>query len=184
MTVVVVGGGVLGLMHALEARLEARRPARDTLACTEAMQIVAMTMGQSRIDVFRDILGDEATAQQANNVFEERYAAEVAAGRVTALPAHQRRLSVGVPFRWLCICAAAPFWLSGARSESKWRWRRCSRLWPEFGFNRYPARHSAGSAGHGCGSGRYARGSGSPWPLTRSCPAARTGLRDAPEIMR
>ena len=73
-------------MAAFSAALERFGPARDTLAYTEAMQTVDMTMGQSKIDVFRDILGDEATAQHANDVFEEHYAAEVAAGRVTALP--------------------------------------------------------------------------------------------------
>ncbi len=102
MTVVVVGGGV---RHDARAGGQAARPGH--LAYTEAMQIVATTMGQSKIDVFW-VLGDEAAAQQANDVFEERYAAEVAAGRATALPAHQRRLSVGCPLGWLYICAAAP----------------------------------------------------------------------------
>jgi phosphoglycolate phosphatase len=74
------------VMAAFSAALERFGPARDTLAYTEAMQTVDMTMGQSKIDVFRHILGDEATAQHANDVFEEHYAAEVAAGRVTALP--------------------------------------------------------------------------------------------------
>jgi phosphoglycolate phosphatase len=74
------------VMAAFSAALERFGPAPDTPAYTEAMRIVDVTMGQSKIDVFREILGDEATAQQANNVFEERYAAEVAAGRVEALP--------------------------------------------------------------------------------------------------
>src|ERR1035438_9093109 len=74
------------VMAAFSAALERFGPARDTLAYTEAMQTVDMTMGQSKIDVFRHILGDEATAQHANDVFEEHYAAEVAAGRGTAPP--------------------------------------------------------------------------------------------------
>ncbi len=77
-----------------------------------------MTMGQSKIDVFW-VLGDEAAAQQANDVFEERYAAEVAAGRATALPGHQRRLSVGCPLGGCISVLRRLFWLSGARSGSK-----------------------------------------------------------------
>jgi hypothetical protein len=56
------------VMAAFSAALERFGPARDTLAYTEAMQIVDMTMGQSKIDVFRDILGDEATAEQAQQL--------------------------------------------------------------------------------------------------------------------
>ena len=43
-------------------------------------------MGQSKIEVFRQILGDEAAAQRANEAFEEHYAAAVAAGGVAPLP--------------------------------------------------------------------------------------------------
>jgi phosphoglycolate phosphatase len=74
------------VMAAFSAALERFGPAPGTPAYTEAMRVVDATMGQSKIDVFREILGDDATAQQANDVFEERYAAEVAAGRVEALP--------------------------------------------------------------------------------------------------
>ena len=41
-------------------------PARGTAAHDEAMRIVHATMGQSKIEVFREILGDEATAQVAD----------------------------------------------------------------------------------------------------------------------
>src|SRR5580700_7976748 len=74
------------VMAAFTAALDRFGPAAGTMAYDEAMQIVAATMGQSKIDVFRQILGDEVTARRANDVFEERYAAEVAAGRVEALP--------------------------------------------------------------------------------------------------
>jgi phosphoglycolate phosphatase len=74
------------VMAAFSAALERFGPAPDTPAYTEAMRVVDVTMGQSKIDVFREILADEATARQANDAFEERYAAEVAAGRVEALP--------------------------------------------------------------------------------------------------
>jgi phosphoglycolate phosphatase len=51
-----------------------------------AMTDVRSSMGQSKIEVFRRILGDEQAAQQANAAFEDHYAAAVRAGRVTAMP--------------------------------------------------------------------------------------------------
>ena len=53
---------------------------------TAAMTHVRATMGQSKIEVFRHILGDEATARQANASFERHYAAAVDAGDITAMP--------------------------------------------------------------------------------------------------
>ena len=50
----------------------------------QAMKDVQATMGQSKIEVFRRLLGDEGPA--ANQVFEEHYAAAVRAGAVEALP--------------------------------------------------------------------------------------------------
>jgi phosphoglycolate phosphatase len=52
----------------------------------DALAVVHATMGQSKIEVFRRILGAEASAQQANRVFEESYAASVRAGLVAPLP--------------------------------------------------------------------------------------------------
>jgi phosphoglycolate phosphatase len=52
----------------------------------QAMTDVKSSMGQSKIEVFRRILGDERAAQQANEAFEDRYAAAVRAGRVAAMP--------------------------------------------------------------------------------------------------
>ena len=49
-----------------------------------AMKDVQATMGQSKIEVFRRLLGDEGPA--ANQAFEEHYAAAVRAGAVEALP--------------------------------------------------------------------------------------------------
>ena len=43
-------------------------------------------MGQSKIEVFRRILGDEQAAQQANEAFEDHYAAAVRRGEVAAMP--------------------------------------------------------------------------------------------------
>jgi phosphoglycolate phosphatase len=55
-------------------------------AYNQAMKAVQSTMGQSKIEVFRRVLGDEDAAQQANAAFEGHYAAAVRAGRVAPLP--------------------------------------------------------------------------------------------------
>jgi phosphoglycolate phosphatase len=47
---------------------------------------VRVTMGQSKIEVFRRILGDETSAAAANRAFEEHYAKIVAAGGIEPLP--------------------------------------------------------------------------------------------------
>ena len=52
----------------------------------QAMTDVRSSMGQSKIEVFRRILGGEQAAQQANEAFEEHYAAAVRAGHVAAMP--------------------------------------------------------------------------------------------------
>ena len=52
----------------------------------DAMTIVHATMGQSKIGVFRQILGSAAAARQANSVFEASYAGAVRAGLVMPLP--------------------------------------------------------------------------------------------------
>jgi phosphoglycolate phosphatase len=52
----------------------------------KAERIVYDTMGQSKIEVFRLVLGEEEAAQRANTVFEQAYGDRVRAGRVRALP--------------------------------------------------------------------------------------------------
>jgi phosphoglycolate phosphatase len=52
----------------------------------EVIAFVHETMGQSKIEVFRELLGSEERAQQGNRVFEETYAASVRAGLVAPLP--------------------------------------------------------------------------------------------------
>jgi phosphoglycolate phosphatase len=52
----------------------------------EAITVVQATMGQSKIEVFRRLLGGADRAQQANRLFEARYAESVQAGLVTPLP--------------------------------------------------------------------------------------------------
>jgi len=52
----------------------------------QAMTDVRSGMGQSKIEVFRRILGDESAARKANEAFEDHYAAAIQAGQVSALP--------------------------------------------------------------------------------------------------
>jgi phosphoglycolate phosphatase len=52
----------------------------------DAIQFVQDTMGQSKIEVFRRLLGSEDNAQQANRIFEASYAESVRAGLVAPLP--------------------------------------------------------------------------------------------------
>jgi phosphoglycolate phosphatase len=53
---------------------------------TEGMRYVRETMGQSKIEVFRHILGTEEAARRANASFESDYAAAVHKGLITAMP--------------------------------------------------------------------------------------------------
>jgi phosphoglycolate phosphatase len=51
-----------------------------------AMKYARATMGQSKIEVFRHILGGEEAAQAANAAFEKHYAGAVAGGEISAMP--------------------------------------------------------------------------------------------------
>jgi phosphonatase-like hydrolase len=53
---------------------------------SSAMKYARATMGQSKIEVFRHILGDEDAAQAANAAFEKHYAGAVAAGEISPMP--------------------------------------------------------------------------------------------------
>ena len=55
-------------------------------AYSQAMKDVRSSMGQSKIEVFRRILGQEAMARKANEAFEDHYAAAVRAGAVAPMP--------------------------------------------------------------------------------------------------
>ena len=52
----------------------------------EAIIFVRDTMGQSKIEVFRQILGSEERAQRGNQIFEQSYGDSVRAGLVAPLP--------------------------------------------------------------------------------------------------
>jgi phosphonatase-like hydrolase len=73
------------VMTAFTAAIAERR--LPPAAYDEAVNYVVATMGQSKIEVFRHVLGgDEAAAQQVNASFERHYAAAVAAGDIAPLP--------------------------------------------------------------------------------------------------
>jgi len=55
-------------------------------AYDRAMTAVRSSMGQSKIEVFRRILGDEAAARKANDAFEDHYAAAVRNGAIAPVP--------------------------------------------------------------------------------------------------
>jgi phosphoglycolate phosphatase len=55
-------------------------------AFQQAMTDVRSSMGQSKIEVFRRILGDDASARKANEAFEDHYAAAVRRGAISAMP--------------------------------------------------------------------------------------------------
>ena len=72
------------VMEAFAAAIASRAlPVREF---NGAMRYARATMGQSKIDVFRHILGDEDAAQAANAAFEKHYAGAVAAGDVSPMP--------------------------------------------------------------------------------------------------
>jgi phosphoglycolate phosphatase len=62
-------------------------------AFNRAMTDVRSSMGQSKIEVFRRILGDEAAAQKANEAFEDHYAAALRAGAVAAMPGAEQAIT-------------------------------------------------------------------------------------------
>jgi phosphonatase-like hydrolase len=72
------------VMAAFRGAIDDQRLPED--ARERAMRIAHDTMGQSKIVVFREIFGDEDTAQRVNVAFEEHYAAAVSAGRIEPLP--------------------------------------------------------------------------------------------------
>jgi phosphoglycolate phosphatase len=62
-------------------------------ALNQAMTDVRSSMGQSKIEVFRRLLGDEAAARKANEAFEDHYAAAVRAGAVAAMPGAEQAIT-------------------------------------------------------------------------------------------
>jgi phosphoglycolate phosphatase len=74
------------VMAAFGAAMAASGILADSAEFVAADAIVRATMGQSKIEVFRRILGAEDQAQRANVVFEDSYADSVRAGLVSPVP--------------------------------------------------------------------------------------------------
>jgi phosphoglycolate phosphatase len=74
------------VIAAFSAAVEQFGMPEGTEGYDDALSYVRETMGQSKIEVFRHILGAEDAAQQANAAFEEHYARSVRAGDVEPLP--------------------------------------------------------------------------------------------------
>ncbi|MFI9404206.1 phosphonatase-like hydrolase [Nocardia sp. NPDC052316] len=82
-TTVADGGLVL---RAFEAAATAAGIAADGPEREQARQYVLDTMGQSKIAVFRALLGDEGRAQDANRAFESAYDALIDEVEITPIP--------------------------------------------------------------------------------------------------
>jgi phosphonatase-like hydrolase len=74
------------VIAAFSAAVEQFGLPEGTQGYDDALTYVRQTMGQSKIEVFRHILGAEDAAQQANAAFEEHYARSVRGGDVEPLP--------------------------------------------------------------------------------------------------
>jgi phosphoglycolate phosphatase len=72
------------VMEAFTAAITEQNLSAD--AYDRAMTAVRTSMGQSKIEVFRRILGDEAVARKANSAFENHYAAAVRNGAIAPVP--------------------------------------------------------------------------------------------------
>ena len=72
------------VMEAFTAAITEQNLSAD--AYDRAMTAVRSSMGQSKIEVFRRILGDEAAARKANDAFEDHYAAAVRNGAIEPVP--------------------------------------------------------------------------------------------------
>jgi phosphoglycolate phosphatase len=74
----------------------------------DALAFVRQTMGQSKIEVFRRLLGSETAAQQANGAFEAHYAASVRDGGVAPVPGAAETISA-LRAAGIKVCLATGF---------------------------------------------------------------------------
>src|ERR1700689_5150465 len=72
------------VMNAFAAAIASRN--RPVAEFNSAMKYARATLGYSKIEVSRHILGSEEAAQSANTVFEETYGKSVAAGELSPIP--------------------------------------------------------------------------------------------------
>ena len=96
------------VMSAFSAAMDQLGLAPGTPEFDRAAEIVRVTMGQSKIEVFRRILGDEQSAAAANTAFEEHYARIVGAGGIAPLPGAAATLAA-LRAAGIRICLATGF---------------------------------------------------------------------------
>jgi phosphoglycolate phosphatase-like HAD superfamily hydrolase len=135
---------------------------RATPGYDQALAYVRQTMGQSKIEVFRHILGAEETAQQANAAFEEHYAQSVRAGQVAPLPGAAETLAA-LRAAGIRVCLATGF--SPATRDA---------LLDALGWRSRRPTSAAAARGPTCRSPRccgYAGERSASWP-SREIPAA------------
>jgi phosphoglycolate phosphatase len=96
------------VMSAFRAAMEQAGLALGSDRYERAAEVVQATMGQSKIEVFRRILGDEERAAAANSAFEAHYARAVRAGQVAPLPGAVQTLTA-LRDAGIKICLATGF---------------------------------------------------------------------------
>jgi phosphoglycolate phosphatase len=74
------------VMAAFQTALRTVGVPTDSDAEERAIGIARATMGQSKVEVFRLILGTDLPAQRANDAFEQAYLAAIRGGDIEALP--------------------------------------------------------------------------------------------------
>jgi phosphoglycolate phosphatase len=96
------------VMAAFRAALEQAGLTPGSPGYARADEVVRAAMGQSKIDVFRRVLGDDAAAAAANDAFERHYARIVSAGGIAPLPGAVRTLTA-LRAAGVRICLATGF---------------------------------------------------------------------------
>jgi phosphoglycolate phosphatase len=96
------------VMAAFAAAMERSGLAPGTPGYDEAATIVHETMGQSKIEVLRRILGSQTAAQAANSAFEQHYAASVRAGAIAPLPGAAETI-IALRAAGIKVCLATGF---------------------------------------------------------------------------
>jgi len=96
-----------------------------TTGFAERLDYLRATMGRSKIEVFRALLGDEASAARANDAFEAAYGSRVAAGGVRPIDGAEAALATlrdgGVR---VCLTTGfSPATLEGLLGALGWRER-------------------------------------------------------------
>jgi phosphoglycolate phosphatase len=96
------------VLTAFSAALEQAGLAPGGPAAERAMASVRASMGQSKIEVFRRVLGSEPAAAAANTAFERHYAALVQAGGIAPLPGAAETI-VALRAAGIRVCLATGF---------------------------------------------------------------------------